>query len=118
MIQPQRYINTEGGTYREVDNQGFYAEGDINIVLQAIASSNRSKTEKILLQQVGAEIADRLRQSLHNQVFINLEKEDQAKQVKRPWDYEVKVGSHVNEKLSSDTTILEVFDRPTDSKYP
>ena len=109
----QRKIDTGGGDYREVHNRGgYYAEGDINIVLQKIASSNRPKTEKILLQQVGAEIASRLRQSLHNQVFINLEKEDQAKQVKRPWDYEVKVGSHVNEKLSPDTTILEVFDRP------
>ncbi len=76
-----------------------------------IASSARSKSEKILLQQVGAEIASRLRQSLHNQIFINIEKEDQTKQVKRPWDYEVKVGNQANEKLDPNVTIIDVFER-------
>ncbi|MGK7928450.1 MAG: NACHT domain-containing NTPase, partial [Spirulina sp.] len=71
----------------------------------------RPKSEKILLQQVGVEIASRLRQSLHNQIFINLAKESQPQQVKRPWDYEVKVGSKDKEKLSSDTAIIAVFDR-------
>ncbi len=75
---------------------------------------SRPSNEKVLLQQVGAEIYSRLKQSLHNRVnglFINVEKEEQPKRVKRPGKRKVGGGSQANEKLSSDTTILEVFDR-------
>lgn len=107
----QREIRTGGGDYREIHNRGIYAEGNIYLTSELFAALNRPRTEKLLLQQVGAEIYNRLRQLLHNQILINLEKEEQVDLVKRPWDYEVKVGDHHDEKLDSDITIQQVFDR-------
>jgi predicted NACHT family NTPase len=53
-----------------------------------------------------------LRQSLHNAVLLNLSKEAQPEQVKRPWDAEIKIGSRPVEPLPENTSILEVFNRP------
>ena len=82
-----------------------------NFNFQGSPQNSRPRSERLLLQQVQAEVSSRLSQSLHNQVFINLGKEEQLQQVKRPWDFEVKLGSQVNAKLDSDTTILDVFER-------
>ncbi|MEM8610793.1 MAG: NACHT domain-containing protein [Cyanobacteria bacterium P01_H01_bin.105] len=105
-------IGTDGGDYHEIHNQGLYVEGDIQVVLQSIDSSSRPRNEKTLLQQVGAEIESRLRQSLHNHIFINLSKEKQSEQVKRPSDDYVKGENQVHEKLSPETTIQQVFNYP------
>lgn len=70
----------------------------------------RPKNERILLAAVKEEITARLRQSLHNTVLINLGKESQPQQVKRPWDAEIKIGLKPAEPLPDTTTILEVFD--------
>lgn len=82
-----------------------------NFNFQGSPQNPRPRSEQLLLQQVQAEVFIRLKQSLHNQVFINLGKEEQFQQVKRPWDFEVKLGNQVNERLDSSTTILDVFDR-------
>ncbi|RCJ42024.1 hypothetical protein A6770_35410 [Nostoc minutum NIES-26] len=72
----------------------------------------RPKNERLLLAAVKEEVTARLRQSLHNAVLINLGKDLQPQQVKRPWDVEVKIGLKPPEHLSDNTTILEVFDSP------
>src|SRR6476646_4671302 len=91
--------------------------GDRNTIYQVhgnyiqAPSTPRSPSEQKLLSQVKAEVADRLRQSLHSAIFINLDKESQPQQVARIWDAEVKVGARSPEPLPTNTTILQVFDR-------
>ncbi|MBD2511346.1 NACHT domain-containing protein [Nostoc muscorum FACHB-395] len=70
----------------------------------------RPKNQRILLAAVKEEVTARLRQSLHNAVLINLGKESQPQQVKRPWDAEIKIGLKPAEPLPDTTTILQVFD--------
>ena len=73
-------------------------------------AERRRRNEQILLKAVRAEVRDRLSQSLHNALFINLPKESQPDQVQRPWDYELKVGSRKSEPLPSEQTVVDVFD--------
>ncbi|MBD2198402.1 NACHT domain-containing protein [Calothrix anomala FACHB-343] len=75
-----------------------------------IGNPARPKNERILLAAVKEEVTSRLRQSLHNAVLINLGKESQPQQVKRPWDAEIRIGLKPAEPLPDTTTILEVFD--------
>ncbi|GAX45762.1 hypothetical protein NIES4075_67830 [Tolypothrix sp. NIES-4075] len=79
---------------------------------QMASASNpaRPKNERILLSAVKEEVTVRLRQSLHNAVLINLGKESQPQQVKRPWDAEIKIGLKPAEPLPDTTTILSVFE--------
>ncbi|RUS93602.1 hypothetical protein DSM106972_095920 [Dulcicalothrix desertica PCC 7102] len=80
---------------------------------QAVATVGnpaRPENQRILLAAVKEEVTARLRQSLHNTVLINLGKESQPQQVKRPWDAEIKIGLKPAEPLPDTTTILEVFD--------
>jgi adenylate kinase family enzyme len=60
---------------------------------------------------VKEEVVARLKQSLHNAVFINLDKEAQPEQVKRPWSSDIKIGDKPSEPIPDDTSILEVFDQ-------
>jgi predicted NACHT family NTPase len=75
-----------------------------------VGNPTRPKNERILLATVKEEVTARLRQSLHNAVLINLGKESQPQQVKRPWDAEIKIGLKSAECLPDNTTIVEVFD--------
>ncbi|WP_414529374.1 NACHT domain-containing protein [Nodularia chucula] len=75
-----------------------------------VGNPARPKNERILLAAVKAEVTARLRQSLHNAVLINLGKESQPQQVKRPWDAEIKIGLKPAVPLPNTTTILEVFE--------
>ncbi len=79
--------------------------------LAPIGNPARPKNQRLLLAAVKEEVTARLRQSLHNAVLINLGKESQPQQVKRPWDAEIKIGLKPAEPLPDTTTILEVFDR-------
>ncbi|MBC1270549.1 hypothetical protein GNF07_26230, partial [Trichormus variabilis FSR] len=53
-----------------------------------VGNPARQENQRILLASVKQEVTARLRQSLHNAVLINLGKESQPQQVKRPWDAE------------------------------
>ncbi|MFB2771622.1 hypothetical protein ACE1AT_20375 [Pelatocladus sp. BLCC-F211] len=53
--------------------------------LAPVGNPARPKNERILLASVKEEVTARLRQSLHNAVLINLSKESQPQQVKRPY---------------------------------
>ncbi|WP_089130868.1 NACHT domain-containing protein, partial [Tolypothrix sp. NIES-4075] len=75
-----------------------------------VGNPARPENQRLLLAQVKHEVAARLEQSLHNAVLINLGKQLQPQQVKRPWDAEIKIGLKPPESLPDTTTILEVFD--------
>ena len=93
---------------RDIFNVG---QGNVTVVNHE-RQPKRSRNEQILLQQVKVEVSDRLRQSLHNAVLINLGKEAQPEKVKRPWDAEIKIGARPAEPLPEGITIGQVFDRP------
>lgn len=72
----------------------------------------RPRSEQILLKAMKDEVETRLASSLHNAVFLNLGKEAQPDQVKRPWDSEIKIGVKAVQAIPDDTTITQVFDSP------
>ncbi len=100
---------------RRYDNRGRY---QVNIetvqgnVLLADQRQPRSRSLSILLKAVREEVESRLAQSLHQYVLINLGKQVQPEQVKRPWDAEIKIGSKPSEPIAPDTPVLSVFERP------
>ncbi len=57
------------------------------------------RNRRDLLLQVREEVDGRLAQSLHNKVSIILHKEEQGKQVQRPWDVEIKTGNQPGKQL-------------------
>ncbi|MDJ0713882.1 MAG: NACHT domain-containing protein [Prochloraceae cyanobacterium] len=73
--------------------------------------TTRSKTEQLMLDQVKNEVAARLNQSLHNQVYILLDKEEDISQVNPFWAIDVKVGIKPREQLRSKINIIKVYDR-------
>ncbi|MEM9447646.1 MAG: NACHT domain-containing protein [Cyanobacteria bacterium P01_E01_bin.6] len=73
------------------------------------AASKRPKAEQILLNAVATEVTDRLNQSLHNAVFINLPKENQRDRVRRPWDGDVKIGTGEKQPIPAGQTVFQVF---------
>ncbi|MBC1220708.1 NACHT domain-containing protein, partial [Nostoc sp. UCD120] len=75
-----------------------------------VGNPTRPKNERILLAAVKEEVTGWLRDSLHNAVLINLDKESQPQQVKRPWDAQIKIGLKPAEPIPDTTTILQVFD--------
>jgi hypothetical protein len=95
------------GDRNVIGNQNLVVHGNY---IQA-PSTPRSPSEQQLLNQVKAEVASRLSQSLHSAIFINLDKESQPQQVFRVWDAEVKVGERSSEALPTDTSILQMFER-------
>ncbi|MBW4542027.1 MAG: NACHT domain-containing protein [Myxacorys chilensis ATA2-1-KO14] len=105
-----RHITVDGN----VEGSAVIA-GDSNTVVvhnhAQTLSIPRSSTEQKLLNQVKAEVASRLQQSLHNAIFINLIKDAQPTQVARFWDADVKIGSTPPQALPENTTILQAFDR-------
>ncbi len=76
----------------------------------SVGNPARPPNQRRLLADVKIEVIARLKQSLHNAVLINLGKELQPQQVKRPWDAEIKIGDKPPEPLADTTSILEVFD--------
>ena len=116
-LPENRNINTGRGNYNE-RIEGDYIQGNVfqnifNLGRQTttpVGNPARPKNERLLLAAVKEEVTSRLRQSLHNAVLINLGKESQPQQVKRPWDAEIKIGLKPAVPLPDTTTILEVFD--------
>jgi hypothetical protein len=74
-------------------------------------SQRTDRNEKTLLSAVWAEVQDRLNQSLHNAVLLNLGKADQRHQVSRPWDSQLRIADQASRPLDPETAIVEVFDR-------
>lgn len=84
-----------------------------NVFIQQSVSAEvvRPKNEQVLLKLVREEISSRLHQSLHNQVFLQLEKELRPKSVKRLWDAEIKIGLKDSEPISKSTQVVDLFNR-------
>ncbi|MEM6252368.1 MAG: NACHT domain-containing protein [Cyanobacteria bacterium P01_D01_bin.156] len=107
----------QGDSNRTVQGQGNQAIiGDNNVlastvVIQQTSPEKRPRLERQLLAQVENEVKDRLRQSLHNQIFIELGKQQTPEQVSRPWDAEVKIGNREPEAIPNDKSIMDVFCR-------
>ncbi len=74
----------------------------LRLVLQEKQKAQRPRNEKLLLQAVKDEVIARLKQSLHNAVLINLGKEAQPEQVKRPWSSDIKIGDNKREPIPDD----------------
>lgn len=83
----------------------------LRLVLQEKQKAKRPRKEKLLLQAVKDEVVARQKQSLHNAVLINLGKEAQPEQVKRPWSSDIKIGDKPSQAIPDEITILEVFDQ-------
>jgi GTPase SAR1 family protein len=100
--------------------EGQHAERDIfnigevqgNVVVQNTVQVSRPRNEQILLRAVRDEVESRLAGSLHNSVFLTLDKEAQPEQVKRLWDREIKVGTKAPTVIPDDISIVQVFDSP------
>jgi NACHT domain len=105
-----REINTDGGDYRETKNRGQYAEGDIYIYSPTPPES-RDLAEANLLKAVKNEVAGRLAQSLHNRVYIELDKTEDPSQVVPPWSVDVKLGNAPSQHCPDGTNIVEIYDR-------
>ncbi|MGB3493238.1 MAG: NACHT domain-containing protein, partial [Elainellaceae cyanobacterium] len=75
--------------------------------------SKRPNAEQVLLKAVATEVSDRLNQSLHHAVFINLPKDNQRERVRRPWDGDVKVGTGEKQPIPHDQSVFQVFSRDT-----
>ncbi|NER82096.1 MAG: NACHT domain-containing protein [Leptolyngbya sp. SIO1D8] len=73
--------------------------------------TRKDSNEKILIDAVWTEVADRLRQSLHNAILIRLDMAEQRNHVSRPWDSQLRTADQAPQPLASDTHIVEVFDR-------
>jgi signal peptidase I len=97
------------------DKIGVYARESQVFIERFIlnqADQRESRNRANLILQVKNEVTGRLNQSLHNLNPINLKKEEQPYQVKRPWDVEVKVGTQLNVLLQSDIDIIQIFNKP------
>ncbi len=108
----RRDINTDGGDYEEVNNHGQYAKGDIHNNYQQTPAKLRDSSEAKLLAAVKNEVAGRLAQSLHNRVYIELNKEEDPSQVIQPWAVDVKLGNQPSQRCPEGTNIVDIFDRP------
>ena len=74
-------------------------------------SPSRPRNELLLLQAIEKEVDYRLAKSLHNHVFVTLEKESHPEQVKRLWDVEIKIGAKPPQPIPPKTSILETFEQ-------
>lgn len=70
----------------------------------------RNPIQQKLLKIVNTEVESRINSSLHNRVYVVLDKEQNPYQVESPWEMEVKVGSQPKIRLQN-TEITTVFDR-------
>jgi hypothetical protein len=75
-------------------------------------SCREDRNERTLVEAVWTEVADRLRQSLHNAILIRLDMAEQRHQVRRPWDSQLRTADQTASKpLAANTHIADVFDR-------
>jgi DNA polymerase III delta prime subunit len=101
--------------------EGVSAGRDINIAYPLpvqtedrptshLLTSQELRLRRALLAQVRGEVANRLAQSLHHAVPINLLHEKHPQEVQRLWDVEVKIGTQPTTPVPSDTAMLTIFD--------
>lgn len=87
------------------------AEAITREAMSGAGAKRSTQTRYKLLAAIKREVAERLEQSLHKAVFIDLSNDRQPEQVQRLWDVEVKIGSGSTTKITPETKIIDVFDR-------
>ncbi len=119
----KHHQSIEGNKNRSMQGDyNFNVQGDrnvINYLQQFFGGSNyntseplkRERSQKILLDFVKNEVRVRLEHSLHNQIYIILNKYQNPSEVCSLWEFELKTGKKLGTNLPSDTTIYNVFDR-------
>jgi hypothetical protein len=117
--QSGKYIvNIQQGQDIQIGDR-IYQGADAEAIREALRSVLREKQkterpsndEKRLLEKVKHEVIARLKQSLHNAVWINLGKEEQPEQVKRSWSSDIRIGNQPSKPIPDFQTTLEVFER-------
>lgn len=118
LVQLGKYnINISEGRDIQIGDHTYYgADAEaikeaLRLVLQERQKAQRPRNEKVLLFAVKEEVVARLKQSLHNEVLINLCKEAQPGQVKSVWDSDIKIGDNKHDFTSNEQSVLEVFNQ-------
>ena len=121
-IDQQNSGSMAGGQMGAAGDGNVQSQGDNNSIGNTIYQlffgqqspsdvAARPHDETVLLKSVRTEVADRLSQSLHQAVFINLPKDSQRQRVRRPWDTQIKVGNGEQQTLPPEMSIADVFKR-------
>lgn len=113
MVQGDNTHAVQGSDNQTViGNKNVSVDGQGNIIYyNQTPAEKRPRLERSLLSSVEKEVNDRLRQSLHNRVFIELGKQQVPETIRRPWDADVKVGNQAPEPIPDGKTIIDVFRR-------
>lgn len=74
-------------------------------------SKKRDRIQNKFLGRVETEVEKRLQQSLHNRIYIVLEKQENSEQVQFPSQIDIKTRKQLSSRLPKDTPIEQVFDR-------
>ncbi|MBD1853862.1 NACHT domain-containing protein [Leptolyngbya sp. FACHB-711] len=82
----------------------------IQQLIQQSGDSIRPRIEQALLAVVKEEIVARLKSSLHREVLINLDKQNQSRYV-NPRRYEIQTGSVSTIQVSPEARTIDVFER-------
>lgn len=90
--------------------EGNFVQNVLNFFWGSSGQS-QGRIEDFLLKTVKSEVSDRLSQSLHERIYIELDKERDRSQIFRPWDMELKTGLAEGELLPQETKIETIFDR-------
>ncbi|NET79731.1 NACHT domain-containing protein [Okeania sp. SIO1F9] len=110
----QHHTHMGEGDYREtnLNDQSTYIGNQYNYHQTSTTKpEKRDRTQQKLLHWVETEVEKRLQQSLHNRVYIVLDKEENSEQVQHPWEIDIKVGEQSSFRLPKDSSIEEIFDR-------
>ncbi|MBO3461985.1 effector-associated domain EAD1-containing protein [Aetokthonos hydrillicola Thurmond2011] len=78
---------------------------------EALSSAEHSRIRQDLLKRVNSEVKGRIKSSLHNQVYVVLDVEQNPSRIELPWEGEIKVPNKPK-ILLKDTDIITVFDEP------
>ncbi|MEO0840001.1 MAG: NACHT domain-containing protein [Cyanobacteria bacterium J06643_5] len=68
------------------------------------------KLRSNLIKIISEEVNSRLKQSLHNKVYIILNQQQDSSQVEIPWEMDVKVPNESKKRVLKNTEIITVFD--------
>ena len=71
----------------------------------------RDKTQRELLGFIEKEVKSRLKHSLHERIFITLDRTEDSCQANPLWSIDLKVGTSEPKRLPSNTKITEIYDR-------
>ena len=90
------------------DRNVIIADTDVEAI-QALMGK-RPRSESILLQAVEDEVSARLNQSLYDAISIQLNLEAQPEQVRRLWDFDIKIGDQPIKPIPEGWNSLQVFE--------